>query len=582
MKKKKMILILVLLLTIGFASISTTLVLNGVIGISNKKDDFKVIFTNAKLDGVERQEFIDETTKQTLTYETNKLTKLEETTVLEYEVANTSRLYDASVSITCNIVDDSGNQTTSEYVSMEHTPNNMIVAAGETKRGSIITKLIKVSTEDRNIKVKCTLNANATERTSLGKEYSGEYKEVLLNGADPVIKEGLVPVTIENDGTVKKADTTSEWYSYENKKWANAVILSDETINYNENEVIPESNIESYFVWVPKYKYKLWNVESTETATNKGKHSIEIEFGTTNTGNVEGVSCVTPMTSGSLGECNNGEWMTHPAFISLGVNGIWVGKFETTGSTSNATVKPGETSLKKLNIKAMFDTAYNYKRSLESHMMKNTEWGAVAILSHSKYGIDSEVNINNNSNYLTGYSAVEGTDQSSYPGTYGTDESVTLPYNTETGYKASTTGNITGVYDMSGGAYEYTASYMDGYGVENSGNPKVASGFTANDLTTYAKYLDVYSPSSEIRNYQYRILGDATGEVGPFLIYADRDGTSNYHNYWYAELSDFVDSSHPWFHRGGGYRDGVLVGQFYFSWGRGASGGNISFRLVLA
>ncbi len=171
MKNKKAILALVLLLVIGFASVSTTLVLNGVIGISNKKDDFKVIFTNAKLDNVERQEFIDSETKQTLTYETNKLTTLNETTVLEYEVANTSRLYDASVSITYNLVDDADNAITSEYVSMEYTPNNMIVEAGKTKTGSITTKLTKVSTEDSSIKVKCELNANATERDSLGEEY---------------------------------------------------------------------------------------------------------------------------------------------------------------------------------------------------------------------------------------------------------------------------------------------------------------------------------------------------------------------------------------------------------------------------
>ena len=35
------------------------------------------------------------------------------------------------------------------------------------------------------------------------------------------------------------------------------------------------------------------------------------------------------MTSGGSGNCNNGEYMTHPAFISMGVNGFWVGKFVT-------------------------------------------------------------------------------------------------------------------------------------------------------------------------------------------------------------------------------------------------------------
>ena len=41
----------------------------------------------------------------------------------------------------------------------------------------------------------------------------------------------------------------------------------------------------------------------------------------------------------------------------------------------------------------------------------------------------------------------------------GTTADVTLPYNTSIGYTASTTGNITGIYDMSGGAWEYVMGY---------------------------------------------------------------------------------------------------------------------------
>ena len=51
-------------------------------------------------------------------------------------------------------------------------------------------------------------------------------------------------------------------------------------------------------------------------------------------------------------------------------------------------------------------TSLNYKRELDSHMIKNTEWGAVAYLSHSKYGIDGSIRINNNSSYKTGYAAI--------------------------------------------------------------------------------------------------------------------------------------------------------------------------------
>ena len=242
---------------------------------------------------------------------------------------------------------------------------------------------------------------------------------------------------------------------------------------------------------------------------------------------------------------------------------------------ANITVKPNQTSLRNLNVKTMFETAYNYKRDNDSHMMKNTEWGAVAYLSHSKYGINTEVRINNNSNYITGYAATDSADESKYPGTYGTDASATLPYNTSTGYKASTTGNITGIYDMSGGTWEYMASLRSGtYG---------SSGFNATTLKAYnLKYYEEYDKNSDIYAYSKRILGDATGEMGPFYYYQAGDNYNRPHNSWYADNSSFVNSSHPWFYRGGNYYFGVLAGQFSFNRTTGGASGDIGLRLVLA
>ena len=207
-------------------------------------------------------------------------------------------------------------------------------------------------------------------------------------------------------------------------------------------------------------------------------------------------------------------------------------------------------------------------------MMKNTEWGAVAYLSHSKYGIDTEVNINNNSSYKTGYSALPSTNQQTYPGTYGDGATYNDTYNTTTGYLASTTGNISGIYDMSGGAWEYMASYMSGQ--------LGSSGFATANITTYnSKYFDVYATSSTVASYNNRILGDATGEIGPFYNYADGDGNTRYHNSWYADSSSFIDSSYPWFGRGGSYFDGVIAGQFEFVRFTGAVYTGFGSRLVL-
>src|SRR5574344_1184111 len=150
-----------------------------------------------------------------------------------------------------------------------------------------------------------------------------KYEEAILNGADPVYSGKLIPVVINDNGTVKKADITTDWYSYQNKKWANAVVLNVED-NFNVGDILYNGGsidyIQSYFVWIPRYRYKLWN---TGTAIKKA-HSIDIIFENKDTS----------VSNGS----NNGEWLTHPAFTNFNTNGIWVGKFETgyKGATSTA------------------------------------------------------------------------------------------------------------------------------------------------------------------------------------------------------------------------------------------------------
>ena len=427
-----------------------------------------------------------------------------------------------------------------------------------------------------------------TETNPYKISFEKETSKDTSNASPPKLDENgkLIPATLADDGKVTMVSKDDEeWYNYSEKRWANAVILNDSpSQTYKIGDTIKESDIESYFVWIPKYKYKLWN---TGTAS-KNAHEIDIIFDTKDTTDIEGKSCKTPMTSGATGNCNNGEYMTHPAFITLGVNGFWVGKFETgykgvtnteaaqvnSSDSSKIIIKPNVYSWRGNTIYNFFVSAYNYERSLDSHMMKNTEWGAVAYLSHSKYGINREVNLNNNSSYKTGYSALPSTNQQTYPGTYGDGATFNQAYNTSIGYLASTTGNISGVYDMSGGAYKYMASYI-------SGKP-ASSGFTTATLANYnAKYFDVYNENSAINTYQYRILGDATGEMGPFQLYKDGDNSNRWHNSWYGDNSYFVESTYPWFHRGGPYDLGVLVGQFYFHGYTGSFSSDFGSRIVL-
>ncbi len=576
--KKRNIMIIVFMLIIGFAAVSTTLVINGNLNIGYNEDfSTSVVYTRAETEDGTAE--INKNEKN-ITFETNKLENVNQSATLEFDVTNKSRNYDANVTIKCGLKNEF--EIFSEYLDINiilTTPFKL--EASKTKTGKLVVTLKKAYDKalETTAEIECELVATPEERDTIGEEYKNIYREEILNGADPVIKENLVPVIIAENGEVTYANTQKKWYNYENKEWANAVILVENpSKEYVKGDIIQESDIESYFVWIPRYRYQIFD-EGNYTTYIESKPStsiakeIQIEFET------NAVEASTGSTKG--------EWLTHPAFTNFDVNGIWVGKYETgyKGATSKETaqvnamdsskviVKPNVYSWRNSTVSNMFKTGYNYNRELDSHMTKNTEWGAIAYLSHSKYGINTEVRINNNSNYLTGYSATDETNQFSFPGVSGTTSDVTLPYNTETGYKASTTGNITGVYDMSGGAWEYVAAYMP--------SSRDASGFTSAELNTYAKYLDIYPSNSTITSYNNRILGDATGELGPFYFYADKDNNKRYHNNWYGDGSYFVDSTYPWFVRGGYYDNGVVAGQFNFGRNTGGVDSDDGSRLVL-
>ncbi len=423
------------------------------------------------------------------------------------------------------------------------------------------------------------------ELFEINKIHKDEWKEEELNGNDPVLKGDLIPVVIEANGDVYYANKHSEWYNYSEKRWANAVILKTEKKgSYSEGQKIKEEDINGYFVWIPRYKYQVWHatsednvIDGTTLTNDKYDNSTTQALGQARLINIEFESKDTTPTRATE-TTKNGDWITHPAFTlgSKELSGIWVGKFETGGDADNVIVKPNVVSWRNATVKTFFDAGKEYESELNSHMMKNTEWGAVAYLSHSKYGIGNEIRINNNSEHKTGYSAAANTDQSSYEGDYGNTNDKTQPYNTSTGYLASTTGNISGIYDMSGGAHEYMAAC-----IENT--PGEYSGFSTEDLKSEMEkgYIDKYSNEGSWKSFNNRILGDATGEMGPFYRYYDKDGILRAHNAWYADSSSFVDSPHPWFCRGGAYDYGVLASQFYFPGYTGGADVYIGFRLVL-
>ena len=439
------------------------------------------------------------------------------------------------------------------------------------------------------------------------------YRESTLNGSYPVLKNNLIPVVISNTGVVTKADISKEWYSYEKKNWANSVILKDESITYQNGETIPESNIESYFVWIPKYSYQLFDLGDYSSLTSiSGKtQEIKIKFGTDNTSDNVSGECTTPFSNnqgiaGSSGNCKVGDYMTHPAFLAFDTLGLWVGKFETgydgattttaaqvnNVDTSKIVIKPNVYSWRNITVGNMFKNSYDYKRDLDSHMMKNTEWGSVAYLQHSKYGSQASVRINNNKAYITGYAGteeptlgyngrtnIEGNRVEST--SLGVDGTYAVNYLNSKSVVASTTNNYSGIYDMSGGAWEYVMGYTTGATTVGSSSniTNLYPNFFSN--STYLKYWDKYI-SVVNTDYNNRILGDATGEMGSFGREKDPDNNTRYKSSWYRDHADFANNSYSWFGRGGIWTYGAASGTFSFVSITGGNSVAFSYRIVLA
>ena len=417
----------------------------------------------------------------------------------------------------------------------------------------------------------------------------------------PVVNEGLIPVVFDttagttsvkngtNVKTIGKND--SNWYNYSEKKWANAVLVTNTSRSKYLNTsgvTVSESDILGYFVWIPRYRYKIW---TTGVSSSGKEQEIDIIFEGKNE-----TKAVATQTGG---------YYTHPAFTfgNTELDGFWIGKFETGGTANEPKVKPDIRALVSQNISTQFATAlkfaggtqsgstvtfngnstYGLTSKTDSHMLKNSEWGAVAYLSHSKYGANREVYINNSSGLYTGRSGGNVSGSTPINGTY-TDQTSTTQYNsygfyTWDGYLlnyntntrsstrilekvASTTGNIYGVYDMSGGAYEYVMG--------NFANTIGNSGFTT---LPDSKYYDVYSSNI--------FTGTSTTNIN-FCTLATCGGHAlNETAGWYSDSSRFVYSSSAWFRRGG-YYNSSASGIFYFYYHSGTNVTSFSFRTCLS
>lgn len=366
----------------------------------------------------------------------------------------------------------------------------------------------------------------------------------ILNGAYPELLDNMIPVVYDNNVLVK-ADDRKLYFDYKNKMWANAVLvrrnkdtddvnsksreyyLSDEAIGQpiNENDII------GYYVWIPRYKYVLFNTNDKIIEPK----TIDITFENKNSEKSDSSSV--------------GSYLTHKAFsYDEETNGFWVSKFQNNTYKTSSCYNdlnncnsdniilyslPDDNKIRNISISnahlntikmASSNNIYGLDTNTKSHVLTNLEWGAIAFLAHSDYGING--NITNNGGY--------------YKNNLGN----------------STTGNITGVFDMAGKNIEMV---MGNYNKDAGHDQNDNSGFKDFGDVEFPDVIDYYSGITS----RARILGDATGET---------EG-------WYNAYSKFVNGETPFFIRGG-----VMDGRssiFNYSSFTGNKNNDISFRTVL-
>ena len=444
----------------------------------------------------------------------------------------------------------------------------------------------------------------------------------------PELTDALIPV-VYNESTSKwvKADVQNTssiygWYDYNQKKWANAVLVSSTNRSTyrsaSAGTTIAEEDILAFYVWIPRFKYKVWNINKKIMTEDNYVYKaytegidIVFEDGASSTGTISCTySYAAPVnTAGSPNETctgSNGDYYTHPAFTfgTQELLGFWMGKFELSSETPSAGYNGGETvSLAPRIIPNVASWRYNTvsnfwkviydmqisnniyglstsRATIDSHMITNMEWGAVAYLTNSKYGRCTNGSCTNVSKNSYG----KGDDRYTYttktgcgPISSGSTSYATTcnAYNTELGQTASTTGNIYGIYDMSGGAYEYVMGNMSSesgtsykYNYGRAGNNFIYSTDTSKYLIPYA-YGDSFDDQTA---YNRGKLGDATSEI---MIYSRSS--------WYEAYNSFFVSESNWFSRGCDYTAKISGDSiFSFNFQEGYASIDKSSRAILS
>jgi prepilin-type N-terminal cleavage/methylation domain-containing protein len=434
--------------------------------------------------------------------------------------------------------------------------NGNISPALETKNKINGDGIIKLD-EDGNIELSIEY-----DKWCATKEYSSKTVEIdpapCITNADPTnanspwLLSNMIPVRWNGTNWVKadkRNPEGTEWYDYSVRQWANAVVVREsgvETRDYYESDtaigdVIYDVDILGHFVWIPRFNYTI--------PTGTGARTITINF-------EQGVP--TKSNGDGIGSASS-DYLTHPAFTfgDKELIGFWFAKFETTGNLTNMTIKPGVGAL----VNNAFVNIYNGVRELslannaygfipsrvDIRIAKNNEWGAVSYLTNSIYGKNATLWKNPSTTYLTGCAGTTAT----AAGSIGCAHH----YNSANGVQASTTGNIYGVYDMAGGAYDLVmGNYLEvpgSSGLNQFPDDKYFNKYTTTTAATACNFNPCYGQA----------LSDTSG--------------------WYSGATSFITYDNPWLLRGN-VSSINIASQYSFNSYNGGTAANTGFRLSIS
>ena len=326
----------------------------------------------------------------------------------------------------------------------------------ERKSGNVycieVEKVLETNDiEDVNANTKNKLSSTNTYVKVIFSKDSFEYditsdchRTVGILPNKPNLRSNMVPIKWDSNNNIVKADVSKpgDWYNYSEKRWANAIIVSQEYLSalksLKPGELIVPFNetLEDviFVVWIPRFNYSL-----TSSTVN-----ITFEPGTTST-------------------------TAHPAFSNS--DGFWVSKFELTNNSeigSSYSFSPYNDT--KANLENLINnistrTDYNFvKKEATVSMISNYEWAAVAFLTNSDYGIGKEklYPADNKTGILKRY--IVGMSPKEYEVislTSRTNLPTSDAYYSNDSVFTSSTRNVTGVYDLSGGGNEWVIDTED-------------------------------------------------------------------------------------------------------------------------